>query len=103
MRTKLSDIAHVIRSKNSGPFELTYDFMLNSSADFWNARLSGCFTPKGVSGILGIDEGDILAIVWFEPSNALKITVKRPIPSGDLGERDVYGAQQAAPFWEVEW
>ena len=33
---------------------------------------------------------------------AVKIVLERPLPSGDLGERDVYGAQQHAPLLGLE-
>ena len=54
MKTKLTDITDVVRSKNSGPYELTLDIMF-----------------------------------------------KRPICSGNLGETDVYGAQQHAPLLDI--
>jgi len=45
---------------------------------------------------------DIINIVEFKPANAIKVTIKRPICSGDIGEKDVYGAQQHAPFLDLE-
>ena len=37
-------------------------------------------------------------IIYFDPAKAVKITIVRPIPSGSLGETDVYGAQQHSPL-----
>lgn len=37
-------------------------------------------------------------MIYFDPAKAVKVTIKRPIPSGALGEVDVYGAQQHAPL-----
>ena len=34
--TKLADITNIIRSKNSGPYELTIDIMFKSLEDFEN-------------------------------------------------------------------
>ena len=33
-----------------------------------------------------------------EEDEEFEATIVRPLPSGDLGERDVYGAQQHAPL-----
>ena len=33
---------------------------------------------------------------------AVKATIVRPIASGALGERDVYGAQQHVPLMELD-
>ena len=41
-------------------------------------------------------------IIPFKPAKAIKITIKRPLCSGDLGETDVYGAQQHAPLLSLE-
>ena len=34
MKTKLTDITDVVRSKNSGPYELTLDIMFKTFEDF---------------------------------------------------------------------
>ncbi|MCL5290670.1 MAG: DUF4387 domain-containing protein, partial [Firmicutes bacterium] len=38
----------------------------------------------------------------FLLANAIKATIVRPYPSGNLGETDVYGAQQHAPLLDLE-
>ena len=38
----------------------------------------------------------------YPAGNAFKATIPRLIPSGDVGDTDVYGAQQHAPLLEVE-
>ncbi|MEZ7955188.1 MAG: DUF4387 family protein, partial [Bacteroidales bacterium] len=48
-----------------------------------------------------IVESDIISLVYFDPAKAVKITIVRPIPSGALGETDVYGAQQHAPLMKM--
>jgi hypothetical protein len=40
-------------------------------------------------------------IVFFDAARAIKITIKRPIDSGGIGDSDVYGAQQHAPLIDV--
>ena len=38
----------------------------------------------------------------YEPALAVKITLPREIMSGDVGDRDVYGAQQHAALLDIE-
>ncbi|EOK5648816.1 DUF4387 family protein, partial [Escherichia coli] len=42
-------------------------------------------------------------IVWFDPSNAVKIVMPRDIISGNVGDNDVYGAQQHAPLLNMSF
>ena len=53
----------------------------------------------------GLEPEDVLDIIEFEPAFAVKITLRRPWPSGAVGESDVYGAQQHVPLagHAVEW
>ena len=53
--------------------------------------------------LYNIPESDIISLVYFDPAKAVKITIVRPIPSGALGETDVYGAQQHAPLMGLEF
>ena len=56
-----------------------------------------------ICNLYRIKKEDIINIVEFNPANAIKVTIKRPIASGNLGESDVYGAQQHAPLLTVEF
>ena len=100
---KLFDCADVIRSKNSGPFELTFDIIFKEQAFFEKFRDANVMTKEVFAKLYGIDEGDITGIIAFAPAKAIKITMRRPMASGDLGESDVYGAQQHAPLLGFEF
>ncbi|MCL1788249.1 MAG: DUF4387 domain-containing protein [Defluviitaleaceae bacterium] len=100
---KLFDCADVIRSKNSGPFELTFDIIFKEQAFFERFRDANVMTKEVFAKLYGIDEGDITGIIAFAPAKAIKITMRRPMASGDLGESDVYGAQQHAPLLGFEF
>jgi hypothetical protein len=52
--------------------------------------------------LYGISEDVILHLVYFDPAKAVKVTITHPIPSGALGETDVYGAQQHGPLMGLE-
>lgn len=101
--TKLADITNIIRSKNSGPYELTMDIMFKSREEFEDICNKGIINEELICELYKINKEDIINIIEFKPANAIKITIKRPIASGDLGETDVYGAQQHAPLLSVEF
>jgi hypothetical protein len=102
MKTKLVDITDIIRSKNAGPYELTFDIMFKTFEWFEKVCQSGAINEALVCQLYKIQPKDIISIVEFAPAKAIKITIRRPFPSGNIGETDVYGAQQHAPLIDVE-
>lgn len=98
MKVCLKDIANVIRSKNAGPFELTLDVLLKDQQMFEKLRQADAINTKVIAQLYQIPETDVISIVYFPNARAIKTTIVRPLPSGALGERDVYGAQQHAPL-----
>ena len=98
MKRPITDIARVIRSKNSGPFELTLDILFRQEADYRTVRDTNQVTPELIARIYGVPQSDILSVVYFDPAMAVKATFRRPLPSGVPGDSDIYGAQQHAPL-----
>ena len=98
MKVCLKDIANVIRSKNAGPFELTLDVLLKDQQMFVKLRQADVINTKVIAQLYQIPETDVISIVYFHNARAIQATIVRPLPSGALGERDVYGAQQHAPL-----
>lgn len=101
MEYKLIDIASVIRSKNSGPYELTFDIIFKDVEMYKRVKEVKAIDGKLFATLYEIEESDIISLVYFDPAKAVKITIVRPIPSGALGETDVYGAQQHAPLMKM--
>jgi hypothetical protein len=99
---KLWKLAKVIRSKNSGPFELTLDIIFEDDEAFRRAKKSGAITSEAVAKLYGLNEPDAVKIIEFEPANAIKATFPRRIGSGSFGDTDIYGAQQHAPLFDIE-
>ena len=96
--TKLIDVAAVIRSKNSGPYELTFDIMFKEQAVFEDFAAKNVMTKAVFAKLYNMPESEVLSVIAFPPSKAVKITIVRPFASGALGEKDVYGAQQHGPL-----
>ena len=45
-KKKLTELARVIRSKNAGPFELTFDIIFKDAESYERARQSGIFSRE---------------------------------------------------------
>lgn len=103
MTTPISDVALVIRSKNAGPYELVLDILFKSRDDYLAVKQSGQFNKALIAALYKIKPEDVLNIVWFEPANAVKVVLPRLIVSGDVGDSDVYGAQQHAPLLTIHF
>ena len=103
MKKTILDAARVIRSKNSGPFELTLDIMFKDRRLFELFRDRGIVSSQLICRLYGVTPEEILALVYFEPANAVKATIRRRIPSGAAGDTDIYGAQQHAPLLAIEF
>jgi hypothetical protein len=101
MTTKLTDIAGVIRSKNAGPYELTLDIIFKDRTVYDAVVAADAINRNLISRLYRISEADVLELVAFDPAAAIKITIRRPRTAGDVGETDVYGAQQHAPLLGV--
>lgn len=98
---KLYEIASVVRSKNAGPFFLTFDVMFPDKATYEKVKPMGILNKKLMSDLYNIPLKDI-RFYEFSPAFAFKWTIRRPIYSGDVGDSDIYGAQQHAHLMNVE-
>jgi hypothetical protein len=102
MKITLREAARVIRSKNSGPFELTLDVLFIDRAHYELFKTRSLIDAKLISRLYGVPE-ELVSVVWFEPANAVKATMRRRVPSGSPGDTDVYGAQQHGPLLDLDW
>ncbi|MEZ0606098.1 DUF4387 domain-containing protein [Paraburkholderia sp. IW21] len=100
--TPLSKIATVIRSKNAGPFLLTFDVMFDSRQDFERVWQAGDFTKEKISELFGVEQRMVTSIFAVPRGWAIKLTLRRPTVQGLIGESDMYGCQQHAPLLDFE-
>ena len=98
---RLADIARVIRSKNAGPFELTFDVMFDQPEVYRRVKSSGVVTRQSLAALYGVADEDVTNFQFFEPALAFKLTIRRPGKQGSVGETDTFGAQQHAPLMEL--
>ena len=101
-KRKLTEIARVIRSKNAGPFELTFDIIFKDQGTYERVKQSGVFSPELFAELYRVPVDKVLNFCFFDPACAIKATIARPISSGTAGDNDVFGAQQHAPLLEID-
>lgn len=99
---RLVDMTHVLRSKNSGPFEVTLDILFDNPAYYERVKASGRITPAAIAALYHLPESAITDFAYFDAALGVKITYLRPVASGTVGDRDVYGAQQHAPLMTID-
>lgn len=99
---KLSDLAKTIRSKNAGTDKITFDVIFREAQTYDLVKRSGVLSRDTVAGVLNIDPARITDFVEYDPAYAIKFTILRSKPSGSAGDGDIFGAQQYAPFLDLE-
>ena len=100
---KITELARVIRSKNAGPYELTLDMIFKNEEIYNVIKKNKLINAEKIAEIYKIEESKIKGIIYFDPANAVKVTMKRELPSGAYGDNDIYGAQQHAPLLKLEF
>jgi hypothetical protein len=95
----LGDIAHVLRSKNAGPYEITFDVIFTSEHVFQLVKSSGCLNAAVVAELNDIREDQVIWSGFFDQALAYKATIPRmwrgkPTPNGGFMESDVHGSQK---------
>ena len=98
---KLKDIAKLIRSKNAGPFQLTFDIFFDNPEIYRQVKDSGVINKEIITRLYKVRAEDIL-IRYHNNALAIKISIPRPVISGDIDDTDIYGGQQYAPLIELE-
>lgn len=97
----LKDIAKVIRSKNAGPFEITFDIIFKSKEDYEAVKGTGVITKEMFSQMYNVPIDKIITFGYFDLVNAIKVTIPRPRAQGSIGETDMHAAQQHVPLQNI--
>ena len=98
---KLWEVTKLIRSKNSGPFELTFDVIFKDQATYEKVRDSKIINAQWFAKTYRL-QPEVVSIIDYDAANAIKITIPRPTISGDVDDTDVFGGQQYGPLVDLE-
>ncbi len=96
----LGELARLIRSKNAGPFTLTFDIMFEDEATYRRVIAAEVVTPQSFAALYRVPVDDVL-LVHHDAARAIKVSIPRPVVQGDLDDADCYGGQQFGPLVEL--
>jgi len=99
--TELYRLAKLIRSKNAGPFELTFDIMFESQEIYQRVTDSGMITEAVIAEKYNLQEKDV-KLYFCANAYAVKATIPRPYTQGDPRCSDSHGGQQYAPLMSID-
>lgn len=99
--TPLYQLARLIRSKNAGPFELTFDIMFEGPELYQRVVRSGVISRKLIAGLYALDEAKV-QLYFCDNACAIKATIPRPYVQGDPRDSDSHGGQQYAPLMGIK-
>jgi hypothetical protein len=87
----------LIRSKNAGPFELTFDIMFKDRQGYDRVLKGRVLSPETIARVYGVRTDEVR---FFEIDQILtvKFSIPRKVFSGDVRDTDVYGGQFHGPL-----
>ena len=94
---ELWEFTKLIRSKNSGPFELTFDIMFKDADCFHQVMKTGQLTRELIADLYKT-QVEHVRLFAMEQLLTVKISIPRPVFSGDSSDTDVYGGQFHGPL-----
>lgn len=93
----LRDLLVSVRSKNAGPFTVTFDLFFAGADDFHRVVDQQVVTSERVASLYGLAPHDV-RVFPFPPAFAIKVSIPRLVPGGAPGDSDVAGGQQFVPL-----
>ena len=99
--TALAELARLIRSKNAGPFELTFDIMFEDAATYERVKRSGALTREVIAARYNLAAENV-KFFYCDNAYAIKASIPRPYFQGDLLDSDGHGGQQYAPLMDID-
>jgi hypothetical protein len=98
---RLVDLATTIRSKNAGIYNVTFDVLFDEWERYRLVRDAGVLTEESVAELFGVTADQVVGVVAHDAGQGIKITLRRPRPSGNPGDPDILACQQHAPLYDV--
>ena len=103
----LMDIAPIIRSKNSGPYNITLDVMFSDESVYTLVKHSKLLNTATIARLYNLEEKEVSYCGFYDQAMAFKATIPRIrngnlVPSGGFMETDVHGSQQYVGLLELQ-
>lgn len=94
---ELWELTTLVRCKNAAPFEMTIDIIAKDDDSLRRILNADSMRPAAIAELYGLPAEDVHVIV-LEHVHALKISMPRPTPSGDVLDTDVFAGQFHSPL-----
>lgn len=89
---KLREICRHIRSKNAGPFWVTFDLFFDTEENYVRYRDSAALGSDAIARLYGARAFEVKRIA-VDSLLMIKISYPRPHPQGWMHERDMHSGQ----------
>ena len=86
----------VLRSKNAGPFLVTFDIVFREAQDFQEIKKQ--LTKENIAAAFRVDPATVVSYDFFDELLATKISLKRRLPCGHPGDPDCFAMNQEEPL-----
>jgi hypothetical protein len=96
----LKDLAYILRSKNAGSFHITFDIMFRDEDTYKKVKARKYITKDKIAILYKVKINDV-KIFEYDQAYAIKVTIPRQKPNGDIDDTDVFGCQQHTPLMEL--
>ncbi|KAK2756755.1 hypothetical protein FQN54_005201 [Arachnomyces sp. PD_36] len=102
----LRDAARVLRSKNSGPFEITFDVVFERESVYRAIKKANILRKDIIARMFNISQEEVVWCGFFDQAKAFKATIPRRrggknASAGGFMENDVHGSQQYLPLMKM--
>lgn len=98
---KLRDVCHEIRSKNAGPFWVTFDIFFDGPDSFAKYHDDPALSADSFAHLYGA-EAAMVKRIPVDDLAMVKISYPRTTPQGGMVERDMHSGQQYVPLLDAE-
>lgn len=96
MSANVIDRIRVLRSKNAGPFVVTFDVVFDESVDYESVKRR--LTTEKIAAAFRTAKENVVSFDFFDELYAAKISLKRRLPCGHPGDPDCYAMNQEQPL-----
>lgn len=93
----IGEVAHLVRSKNAGPFWQTLDVFLDDDAAYEAVAGAAAIDPEVIGATYRVDPATV-RIFRLPSIRVVKISFPRRATQGGVADRDMHAGQQHVPL-----
>ena len=97
---RLSDVCRYVRSKNAGPFWVTFDLFFDTAASYQQYADDPAIGAEAVAKIYGVEPSQVRRFA-IDSLNVVKLSLPRTTPQGGALERDMHSGQQYVRLLDI--